>query len=766
MASGKPHLSDFATRIKNRANVVIVLLLIAIPFVVHGARQSVENMRITPEKWISTSHPQRQVFEEFRKDFEGNDVVFVAWPGSTINDPRLKHFQAQLTSKNQLPKSPEVVPFDQILTGPDSLETMTSGSLRLDQDEAINRLSGFLIGQDGETSCAVVVLSYDGNEHRDQSIAHIVDVAVEVTQLDREEMIVSGPPHDGVVIDAESIRGVNLFGTISTLVAALVCFWCLKSWRVAGVIIGVASLGQGLVLSIIFYSGMTLDAILIVIPPLVFVLTVSAGIHFVNYFTAQPETVGTEDALRVALDEGWKPCWLGVITTAVGLCSLSLSRIQPVATFGRVSSIGLLISVGVLMCLLPDAIRKWPLRHKQPSRGTGRRFEALSNLVIQYPSLISLTFGVLILSALVGTKSLTTSVDVTGLFSERTKIIRDYQWIEANIGATVPVEVVVHFDRDKDTSLLDQVRVVDDVHRVVGEIDGIQAVMSAKTFLPDRVLSDSSGPLVRQAILRRRLFDAREELDQLNYFSENAQQQSWRITGRVPATAGRNYGGILNQIQNRVTKTFSQLEMSSDALSVEFTGMMPLIESVQVMILGDLFWSLLTAFTLIGIAIFLLLRQPMVALVVTFLNTLPVLLVFGSMGMLSIPIDIGTMMTAGVAMGIAVDDTVHFLCYFHRRIAKPEDRLEAIRNTIATCGAAMLQTTFICATSMLVFSFSEFVPTRQFGFIMAAILATAVVCDLVCLPAILMLNRACHLQSDSNAGFKQSLDLELVQPKS
>ena len=741
MPSENRPLSKFAAKLKRRATVAIVLMVVAIPFAIHGARQSVEQMRITPEKWISTSHPQRQEFEQFRMDFEGNDVVFVSWEDCTLSDPRLTELQYELRSNNLLPDNPDVTPFEQVLTGTESLAEMTSGSLRLEEEEAIDRLGGFLVGADGTTSGAVIVLSYNGNEYRDQSIEQILNVAENATDLSRDEIIIAGPPHDGVVIDAESVRGVNLYGAFSTLVAAIVCLWCLKSWKISGLIIGIAALGQGIVLSIIYYSGMTLDAILIVTPALIFVLTVSAGIHFVNYFTAQADSLDNEQALRAALEEGWKPCWLAVVTTAIGLSSLALSRIQPVAAFGAVSATGLIASVGLLMFLLPDAIRKWPLnRRSSPGKST-KQLSRLSVFVRRFPSPITFVFGLLTFAALMGTTGLTTSVDVTGLFSQQTKIIRDYQWIESNIGATVPVEVVVHFENEDDAPLLDQIQFVKEIHLVVAGVDGIQAVMSASTFLPDKVFTEPSGSLVRQAVLRRRLHDSREELDRLNYFAENDQQQSWRITGRVCATAGTSYGSILKEIQTRVTSRLDENQIAVRPSRISYTGMMPLIETVQMMILGDLFWSLLTAFTLIGVVIFVVLRRPLLSGIVTVLNTFPVVIVFGSMGLLGVPVDIGTMMTAGVALGIAVDDTVHFLCYYQRQLAETGDRRAAVCQSMVTCGSAMLQTTLICVASMLVFALSAFVPTRQFGLIMSSILLTAVLCDLIWLPAILLANQ-------------------------
>lgn len=760
MNSEIERLAALRTQFKRRARWGLLLICTLLPFVIHGARASVDGMRITPETWVSREHPQRQVFERFRTEFEGNDVLYLSWEGGTLDDPRLLQLESVLQSRNVLEVKNsagnsvssgvpgEIVPFERVLSGPGAIADLMAPPLRLPEEQAIERMTGFLIGPDGETSCVVVVLTHAGNEHRRESIVHLLSIAAEVTGLSESELIIAGPPHDGVAIDDESLRGINQYGLLSTLIAAVFCVVCLRSWRITGTVLGVACLGQGIVLAAVFYGGYTLDAILIVSPPLIFVLTVSAGIHFVNYFREEsPELPAVERVAR-AWQVGSRPCWLATLTTAVGLCSLGISRIAPVAAFGVLSAFGLLLTIGLLLLLLPDALVKWPPRDNAKVAVPLYRFGLENGLqrtgvwVVSRPRFIAVGFLLLALLSIFGTRQLRTSVDATGLFAEETRIIRDYQWIESRIGGTVPVEVLIHFDRNAAHSLLDQVLVVQGVHARLEQVKGIEGVLSGVSFLPDLHLIDKKDVApVKQAIVNKRLHTARTTLREFNYFQENEQRTSWRITGRVPATAGLSYGRIGSDVEREVARTFDSMPGAVQGVHVEFSGMMPLIENVQVTILNDLIRSLLTAFGLIGLVVLIVLQNFRLALVVTFLNMLPVLLVFGGMGGSSIPIDIGTMMTAGVALGIAVDDTVHFLCYYRKRLGVSESPTEAVQQTIVTCGAAMLQTTLVCSAGMLVFACSTFVPTRQFGVMMTAILIAAVVCDLLCLPALLLIGK-------------------------
>ena len=119
-------------------------------------------------------------------------------------------------------------------------------------------------------------------------------------------------------------------------------------------------------------------------------------------------------------------------------------------------------------------------------------------------------------------------------------------------------------------------------------------------------------------------------------------------------------------------------------------------------------------------------------------NVFPVVLVFGLMGHSGIMVDIGSMMTASVAMGVAVDDTIHFLNWFRMGLNDGMDRQQAVRQSYKRCSAAMTQTTLIGGLGLSVFAISTFAPTQRFGILMLTLLSAALVGDLIFLPALLV----------------------------
>ena len=118
-------------------------------------------------------------------------------------------------------------------------------------------------------------------------------------------------------------------------------------------------------------------------------------------------------------------------------------------------------------------------------------------------------------------------------------------------------------------------------------------------------------------------------------------------------------------------------------------------------------------------------------------NVFPVVLIFGAMGWIGIPVDIGSMMSASIALGVAVDDTIHYLSWFRKDLQMSGDRHSAILSAYGHCATPTLQAALINGIGLFVFALSTFTPTKKFGMLMLAILFAGVVAELVLLPAVL-----------------------------
>ena len=202
-------------------------------------------------------------------------------------------------------------------------------------------------------------------------------------------------------------------------------------------------------------------------------------------------------------------------------------------------------------------------------------------------------------------------------------------------------------------------------------------------------------------------------------------------------------------VAGRLTAKERKQQGEDIGVTAIYTGIIPIVYKAQNQLLTSLIKSIELAFVMIALVMMLLLRDwgrpasPTNLLNVTggmismLPNVFPIVIIFGFMGLRGIKVDIGSMMTASVAMGVAVDDTIHFLNWYRTGLQQGMKRNDAIRMAYERVATAMTQTTLIGGLGLFAFALSTFTPTQRFGTLMLFLLMAALVGDLIFLPAIL-----------------------------
>lgn len=192
---------------------------------------------------------------------------------------------------------------------------------------------------------------------------------------------------------------------------------------------------------------------------------------------------------------------------------------------------------------------------------------------------------------------------------------------------------------------------------------------------------------------------------------------------------------LISTIKNFLkTLNTSQLEISVTGRSLQDVLVIDSLVKGQI-------YSLTLAAIVVSITLLIVFRSPVLAALSLMPNMFPILLNFGVMGAVGIPLDTGTSLIAAVALGIAVDDTIHFLSEYQQRRAQGLLIPEAIMHTIDTKGSAILSSSLILCIGFGVMVLSRFVPVIHFGLLCAIIMITAVIGDLVLLPAVILLKK-------------------------
>ncbi len=751
-----------------------LLVLLAIPAALHS-HTAIESILNRPPDWVPDTLPEKAEFNEFIRRFSAADIILIGWEGADLGSESLhqtaslldllcQETNERLTVDRNEPARWAVEAIEEIQvacgskkplkwcrTGTNMLEQMMASPANLPRKTAIARLSESMVGPDGEQTCIVLSLDEPALVHRRAVLPMIRNLVAKSIARPVDEVAMVGGPFDGATVDNASIDSVRYFAPPSAVIAAILCFLSLRSIPLTLVITAVAVISEGLVLAGVHYAGTPLNAVLVVLPPLVFVLTVSSGIHLSNYYldaSHEHPALTRTGATQLAMRAGTAPCFLATGTTVIGLSSLMLVRLEPIRFFGLIASIGVIGSLLLLLLVLPGAMVLTDPRTPPPQAPNApedkiqtRRqrirawFRKRIRKRLARPWPIILTFLLITIGFSFGIKNLETSVNVPRMFLPNSDIRRQYDWFEKNIGPTVSGDLLIWFPPTRSSDdPLDRLEIVKKAHKVVLEQEWVGGVLSPLSFIPPVQMGSSLFATANRSAIRSLLASPDSSIGKLKFISRDSQAEVWRISMRMPQNETVDHGAMISEIRDAVKK---ELADSSVDVKITLTGHVAIIQKAQEVLLRDLFKSFLAAFGIVAFVMMFVLRSFIGGIIAMLPNLFPTIALFGWMGLSRTPVDIGSVMTASVALGIAVDDTIHLISRYGSRRARGIGQIRAVYGSLNQCGWAMLETTLVCGVSLMAYWFSDFVPASQFAVLMLGLLIAALLGDVFMLPAMM-----------------------------
>ena len=716
--------------------VTIVLMTLSAPWIATAAMRVLAVDSTTPLEWVPPSFPQRLDYERFSRDFESGDVIIATWPECVIDNPKIDQCAFALQSATTARTADGKPWFSSVATGSIALQRLTEPPLSLDRTVAIDRLTGVIIGPDKKTTCLIVGFTAAGLGDRMKAVSFVRSALIDIAGAPTKTLQMAGPVIDNVSVDLASTESLNTFALPAGAVILLLSWWSLRSLFHATMIFLVSLYCVGVSFALLYVCGDRMNPVLIVLPLLVLMLGVSGGIHLVNYLVDAYDPLRPAGTVRRAMVLGWLPCSLSAGTTAIGLASLVISELEPIRVFGFHAAAGVLAELVLLFLVIPGLFERWPIHAviaQQKSLGSS----LFAALVIRHNKLIVIASFFLMAITGLGVGGIRTSVRIDTLFSTNSPIMRAYRTLEETVAPLVPIEIIVRFSRDSDLRPIQRVDLIRAIETRLIASDAVSGVVSATTFLPDLPQSNGTRTTALKAIMARKLEQSMLGLTDIKYVREYDDAQLWRITARISALRDVDYGFFLDSVRTCVEPILTEYGGSSRGISAEFTGVMPLIHEIQRSLLRDLFSSFLSACLVILVVMMIVERGIITGLIAMIPNIFPMVLLFGILGWTQRPLDIGSVMTASIALGMAIDGTLHFLTFFRRTITAGKTAQEAILKAYGHCAAAMTQSAIVCGCGILVFSGSSFAPTSRFAWMLALLIAAALAGDLVILPAML-----------------------------
>ncbi len=751
------------------------------------------------EAMFKLNDPTRVTYDEFRAQFGREDMILIAVESSDVFTfeflERLRVLHDTLES--EVPNIDEITSLVNARSTRGEGGELIVGELLEDWPETPEDLAavrdialanplyrGRLISDDGRTTVVVLKVSvYSSAVSESDELAGFGDEAVsedapvagtgahpayisgeenaqaalavgeilERFQDDDFRLHYAGGPILQTRIMFDMQRNMRLF--IALILLTIACLLLVLFRRLSGVLLPLlvvllsilATFGtQGL-------RGVPIGVPTQIVPTFLLAVGVGAAVHIlVIFYQRYDGGDSAEDAVSFALGHSGLAVVMTSFTTAGGLLSFVVSDVAPVSDLGVLAPIGILAGLAYCLVLLPALLTALPLRrHRGRSsaakpRLLARALVASGDLAVSHSAGVLVATALLVVLALVGASRISFNHDPMRWFPDDDPIRVDTSWIDAALAGTMALEVVI--DTGRENGLQDPSRLAgfDRLAEDVLAIRGGKGLAVRKTLsladvvkeinqaLNENRPEEHAVPEKRELIAQELLLFENSGSDDLEDFVDS-QFRLGRFTLQMPYVPPENYLNFIDDVE-----TAFRSELGPD-VEIRTTGFMALLAAS----LHAVKTSMVTSYTLA-----LLIITPLMMILIGSLrgglasmvpNLAPIVLVLGLIGWAGIDFDLFTLLIGSIAIGLAVDDTIHFMHNFYRYFRQSGDTRAAVRQTMETTGQAMLVTSIVLASGFLTYTFAELHNLANFGRLTALAIGLAFLADVTVAPALVTL---------------------------
>jgi len=564
----------------------------------------------------------------------------------------------------------------------------------------------------------------------------------------------NGVPMAGIGVVYSALNVASTQGSVVFIVASYVLITVLL-WVIFGRIgpvaltLGVVGLGATWLMGTYGALGKDINMVTMVMPTLLLVIGVSDCVHMLTHTAAQPAELPPAERVKRGVGFVFWPCLFNTLTTGMGFLALTTASMPVVRDLGAFSALGLGLAfiLSVFLCSL--AATRGSFIPTIDDKGKLQRFvDSLARLAVEKPGhvLIVAAFATL-LAALGITKTVVDTYSIDFLYASH-QVRKDSAAIEQAYGPYTPLEFVVRAEGGvRNVEVLGAI--TDWQDRVESELgcpgggtitgaDGLPCVgwsqsMGDVVRRLNEVLSvDNSYAMPTAAAALEQLFflfesDPDADLSRVMSIDEGEA----RVTFGVPMDSAQGFGQMIGRVE--------ALAGMPAGVTVEASGYLPLYVAMMDHIVQSQLSSFGLAFIIIFALIGLLFKSLRMAVLAVPANLIPVLLTLGMMGLLGIRLDVATVTIAAIVLGLVVDDTVQFLYRYRHESKKTDDVAEAVYATVRGVGRPMAITTIVLGLGFSVLGLTAIKSVAFFGLLLAFALASALLCDLLVIPALLVL---------------------------
>ena len=563
---------------------------------------------------------------------------------------------------------------------------------------------------------------------------------------------------------------LKLYGSTLIGLLILVLFIVFRQMRYVVIPILISSLSIVVTAGLLGYFGWEVTVISSNFISIQLIMTMSLAIHLcVRYreLVRKKESACQKEIVLEATLSMFLPCLFVVCTTITGFSSLAISNILPIMNFGWMISAGMVISFIIAFLVFPAAMSL--LDKKTVFLGFEKNISLISQLgsiAEKYRVSIILSSVALLLFNATGANRLIVENSFINYFKSDSEIYQGMKVIDTSLGGTTPLDVIIDFpeyEKSKNEPLDPQsepatffdefeaefkseendhaywftefkMKRIEAAHNYLNSLEHTGKVLSFANILKlGRDINDGESlDNLELALLYKKMPKEFRDVTITPYL--DLEHNQVRLTTRiVDSNKDLRRDALLNKISQELA---GEADIEPD--NVHLSGMMLLYNNMLQTLFDSQIKTLGLVVFVLSIMFLILFRSIKIALIAMLTNIVSVSFVFGIMGWVGIPLDMMTITIAAIAMGIAVDDTVHYIHRYKKEFELKRDYLKAIHLTHSSIGYAILYTSMTIVIGFSLLMFSNFVPTIYFSLLTVLAMIIALFADLLLLPVLLV----------------------------
>ena len=686
--------------------------------------------------------PESAQYDAFKKEFGCEEIILVVAKAKDVFEPgsfaRIRELAQDLS---RIPGVRQVISLPGIKKAMDITEKWDLQDFK----EIIQPVTLFernIVSRDGGTT--VISLVLDDIRLKDSVISAVKEA------IDKERSFSSlyqiGMPVVSKALAEFVERDFKTLPAVTFVIIILILFLFFRSLR--GILIPAGSVLIGLVwtFGLMAWTGTPLSLLTMIVP----IFLIAVGTAYCNYiYSEYLASLKAADSAREAaircFQNATLPTSLAVATTIIGLGSLLINKIDAIQEFAAFSCFGITSMLVIVLTFLPAVMgllpvaKERPRRQQQHGKGFDRILNTLVELNFNHQKACFTIMGLIALAGIAGILRLEVETNPVGFFKEDTQVAQHFRDIYRDMAGSFPLNVAVDSKKDsyfEDPAHLQQIAELQafleglpGVDKVISVVDYLKLIHYATSQYEEKAYRLPEEPFEIRMLVNS--FKTMLGQDMLNRFM-NGSFSKTNILLRTHIASSRDFLSIEKRIQGYLYQNFPR------SFSFQVTGIGIVISHSSDLITKGQINSLFTSLGLIFAIMFLLFLSCKVGIIGMLPNIFPIIVSFGMMGWAGIPLSMETSLIASIAIGLAMDDTIHYLVHYNQEFKRDLDKKRALTTTSLHMGRPIISTTITICLGFAVLMFSHFKPTSVFGLLMVVTMFSALMADLLLLPSLML----------------------------